>query len=470
MSMNEQQKADLVKFQGLLRYFILHLEYWQYFNMNGKKGDGFGWPIGIGNYKDIITKGPRAGQGYNDGEIQNNISEWCSYNVGEICISVQSQYSHGYTTTASYLHWRGTGLNINAEWDEDKKQIDKLYFRDRDTSDVNEGACASRDDIFADEISDGVEKLYKDFFDAKKNALGYKKKESIRLLEGNYNLILTGAPGTGKTFLARDIAASMIGCDIKDINGHAQFCFVQFHPSYDYTDFVEGLRPDGNESKNEIKFKRVDGVFKEFCKKAAKCDNKKYVFVIDEINRGEISKIFGELFFSIDPGYRKPEDRIPVKTQYQKLITETDLKKEPFCNGFYVPENVYIIGTMNDIDRSVESMDFAFRRRFSFVEVTASESESIIYSQQEKVWMDNKKMETVKRMRRLNEAIVNPNIGNLSEQYQIGGAYFLKLSKNNFDFDKLWKENLHGVLFEYYRGNPDAKKIMKELENAYNLK
>ena len=88
--------------------------------------------------------------------------------------------------------------------------------------------------------------------------------------------------------------------------------------------------------------------------------SKKFIFVIDEINRGEISKIFGELFFSIDPGYRGEKGRI--KTQYQNLVDDKDV----FAKGFYIPENVYIIGTMNDIDRSVESMDFAMRRRFAF--------------------------------------------------------------------------------------------------------
>ena len=128
------------------------------------------------------------------------------------------------------------------------------------------------------------------------------------------NLILTGAPGTGKTFLARELAAYLIGCSEKALKEKKdQFCFVQFHPSYDYTDFIEGLRPDVEKDNSEIKFKRVDGVFKTLCKNAIGQPDKNHVIVIDEINRGEVSKIFGELFFSIDPSYRKKEVRIPVK-------------------------------------------------------------------------------------------------------------------------------------------------------------
>ena len=97
-------------------------------------------------------------------------------------------------------------------------------------------------------------------------------------------------------------------------------------------------------------------------------EDKPCIFIIDEINRGELSKIFGELFFSIDPSYRDTAGL--VQTQYQNLVAEGDV----FYDGFYIPKNVYIIGTMNDIDRSVESMDLAIRRRFSFKEITAADS------------------------------------------------------------------------------------------------
>lgn len=387
----------------------------------------------------------------------------------------------------------------------------------------------------------------------------------INLLKENRNLILHGAPGTGKTFLAKKIAEGM----------NAKIGFCQFHPSYDYTDFVEGLRPVKTDDASGIGFERKDGVFKEFCKMAIlnqtgverqgsdnfeeawkslvekldevnvidipllsgkgtfpielneygtglasrtyktetrdewipgkskffnkdqlyniykglpgtpaeghdnyrkavvkkmkedfglkdyieiienKSDSKNqkpFVFIIDEINRGELSKIFGELFFSIDPGYRGLDEdgkqKGIVNTQYQNLLTGTS---DIFANGFFIPENVYVIGTMNDIDRSVESMDFAMRRRFIFKEVTAEESAENM----------NLGEEAKSRMTRMNEAISKTE--GLNSSYFIGGSYFLGVT----DFDKLWDLKLSSLITEYLRGMDDDNSKYDRIKDAY---
>lgn len=287
--------------------------------------------------------------------------------------------------------------------------------------------------------------------------------EYIEILKEHKNMIFTGAPGTGKTFLAKQIAAAIISGGSLDWahlrpDQKMQIGFTQFHPSYDYTDFVEGLRPnkDGN-------FIRTDGVFKKFCKTALKETNElhkegtfyfnfnedkklPYIFIIDEINRGELSKIFGELFYSIEPDYRGEVGR--VTTQYNNMVEDDDV----FKDGFYIPENVYIIGTMNDVDRGVEAMDFAIRRRFAWKEVTAEES-AINMGLPE----DVKKV-----MRALNTALTD---NGLSQAYHIGGAYFRKLDGSNYE--KLWENHLRGIVSEYFRGDPDADKKVKEIADIY---
>lgn len=373
----------------------------------------------------------------------------------------------------------------------------------------------------------------------------------IKLLENNHNLILTGAPGTGKTYLAKEIAKAL---GATEENGTVKM--VQFHPSYDYTDFVEGLRPRTDSDG----FERIDGVFKKFCAKAVssvKASNfdeayeklfadlmtideplkltsagggtfaisansrhnlnlhtgkdlkingsllksqieaqlggenvykwwagyfkgvesllinkygltlsskkapENYVFIIDEINRGELSKIFGELFFSIDPGYRGTKGR--VETQYQNLVEAGD----PFEDGFYVPENVYIIGTMNDIDRGVESMDFAIRRRFAWAEVTADSRKDML---QELIPEEADK--AIISMDELNKAISDKERGGLTSAYHIGPAYYTKLAnyegKLEEQFECLWEYHIKGLLFEYLRGTRGIEDKIKVLKEAFD--
>ncbi len=308
-----------------------------------------------------------------------------------------------------------------------------------------------------------------------------RMEETFKLLEKCMNLVLTGAPGTGKTFLAWQIASAMTGdpnpmIEENELKKHPHIGFCQFHPSMDYTDFVEGLRPmtldkeveqskveqsetdkEAKQSKGDKKTKQIgfelrDGIFKEFCRNALKEPKKTFIFIIDEINRGDISKIFGELFFAIDPGYRGIKGRI--NTQYSNLIEEGDVFKE----GFYVPENVYIIGTLNDIDRGVESMDFAIRRRFTWKEITPEYTQDDILKK--KITDNGLRKRAKNRMNNLNIAICKDK--ELGSAFQIGAAYFANLEDYRElagdIFTKLWTYRIEPLLREYMRGQDNVEK------------
>lgn len=413
---------------------------------------------------------------------------------------------------------------------------------------------------------------------------GYRNPFSAMLIESK-NLIFRGAPGTGKSYLAKEIATDIISNGYFDDytlltdEQKKQVEFVQFHPSYDYSDFVEGLRPrvnddgtmgfelqdgifkkfvaharknyeDSQKSKETIEkeisvqesmteffsnielgvdtFKTINGnefsitsvddqhiyisipgnasvkkltlnldeirrmlksgekfdkikdittffgktfatqaysydfaIYKEIVKRKKKMSKsvakveelKKYIFIIDEINRGEISKIFGELFFAIDPGYRGRAGEI--STQYANLHSDPDEK-------FFIPENVYIIGTMNDIDRSVDSFDFAMRRRFRFVELRADERLEMLAALED----EELEAEAIRRMTALNKEIAS--VEDLNENYQIGASYFLKLKTLNFD--QLWTDYLKPLLQEYIQGMYDEAGLMSRFAKAYGYK
>lgn len=211
-------------------------------------------------------------------------------------------------------------------------------------------------------------------------------------------------------------------------------------------------RPSGafqKDMKDVVDYLKTNFGLVEFVNKQENANNeiKNYVFVIDEINRGEISKIFGELFFSIDPSYRGKKGA--VKTQYSNLHND---EKEIF----YVPDNVFIIGTMNDIDRSVESFDFAMRRRFTWIEITAEESADNM----------NLPQELKERMLKLNEQISSTE--GLNPSYHIGAAYFLDTNGNaRLYIDNIWNLRIEPLLNEYLRGMPDTLENIEKLKNAF---
>ena len=542
-------------------------------------------------YKVAVENGE-----YSCNEVEISVDEWLSLlqdKGAERYIETLSYFLNepNYTTSCKSLalkydktpsHFNGKITNFS-KWVQAK--LNRFRLQDVDGSDLYwcitmQKGWKAKDGFqwqMRKELADALQLYFKEHkknteIQIKDNTKMAKEElydEIKNLLEANYNLVLTGAPGTGKTYMACEVARKM-GAEIK---------FVQFHPSYDYTDFVEGLRPTDS-IDGQIGFERKDGIFKDFCREAItnlkdskkniseiknevswkdkldefvsesieteavyklrtgkeftivnakdnsleaynktnekttrilmkrdeiltllinkvkldkvrdvtkslnrktgfqedsyiyaivkalreqkkkvavsnvqKVNEKPFVLIIDEINRGDASKIFGELFYAIDPGYRGKTENL-VQTQYQNLVSDTDI----FAKGFYVPENVYILATMNDIDRSVECMDFAMRRRFVWREITPSDTDYMLSNL-------GKAREAQEKMAALNAEIAKTE--GLGYAYQIGPAYFKKLEKNGDDFDKLWTMNIEPLLKEYLRGFRYAEKLLNNFKEVY---
>ena len=224
----------------------------------------------------------------------------------------------------------------------------------------------------------------------------------VGLLRTKKNIIMQGAPGVGKTYAAKRLAYSMMG--VKDAS---RVMLIQFHQSYSYEDFIEGYRPSG------AGFELVKGAFYSFCKKAADDEENAYFFIIDEINRGNLSKIFGELFMLIESDKRGPKNKL-------QLLYSREL--------FYVPRNVHIIGMMNTADRSLAMLDYALRRRFAFVELRpAFDSDGF---REYCSGLDNPRFEAlVREVESLNRAIADDE--SLGEGFCIGHSYFCNMEADS---------------------------------------
>lgn len=301
------------------------------------------------------------------------------------------------------------------------------------------------------------------------------------------NMILHGAPGTGKTYsVENSIKNRLEYIQSQDIN--KQFMLVQFHPSYGYEEFIDGIKP-ATLAAETMKFKLVNGEFKQMCIDAfvelknahdEKRKAKNFYFIADEINRAELSRVFGELLLCLEEDKRLRFEKgklvgTKVKTQNSKLwekehaVVILNEKNELNSNGkffyFGVPENLYFIGTMNDIDRSVDSFDMALRRRFFWKQFECDYD--IVYQKYSKQDSVDKYLDICKK---LNKHIVSEKGFNLSESYQLGHSYFLKPEKLQKSLiDQIWESNIAPLLKEYLRAEYGENEIKQHLKNAKEI-
>ena len=299
-----------------------------------------------------------------------------------------------------------------------------------------------------EDIKDKIDELIKKYSGEK------MKEEIINILKNKKQIILQGAPGTGKTYSSSEIAVKLIDGNApsdraelmkryKELVDKEQIFFTTFHQSMDYEEFVEGIKPktiNGN-----ITYELEDGIFKKACKSA---ENNKVVLIIDEINRGNISKIFGELITLLEVDKRKDrENEIEVILPYSK-------------EKFSVPDNLYIIGTMNTADRSIGYIDYALRRRFAFISIKADKSAIENY-------YDNKNSDCKDKAINLFDEIKNLIDKNINKEFEaddimIGHSYFM--AQNFEELQNKLEYEIKPLLLEYFKDG-----ILKSKETINNL-
>lgn len=553
----EPEMSDEEKFKCLLEYFVAHLEYCENVRTNTK---------GYNTYiKKLVEAGSfkKSGQGYDGNAIQSQIQEWADYTIGSICINVNVNYGK-YCTKQTYLNWKDTGLNVIVNLKENKIDSLQLHIYQKDGPRIDVGDPKTLEELgLYDELPPNeslkdffkkFEKMYSDYLNkAKEEKMFERINKEREIILKKKNLILQGAPGTGKTYETATLALQILNEEESVFENRTKImeryrkrveegriAFVTFHQTMDYESFIEGLHAVSIKDENGkvvggVSYEPRAGIFKEICDRARtkggddietcidkyihsingyvnrkliptltrkskfyvwweggdavtlkvrsidctnsdpeyspsslniqkikdqamgtgvennwpqyakafinavkaeyvvkqKTDEQPYVLIIDEINRGNVSKIFGELITLLEPDKRQGEENaIPVRLTYSG-------------DSFMVPSNLYIIGTMNTTDRSVGAIDYAIRRRFAFKTLKAERS--VVGSENpEEIKEDALKLfDAVKKF--LDDNKVDMEIDDM----MVGHSYFL--AQDMDDLNMKWEYEILPLMQEYYK-------------------
>lgn len=537
-------EVECVRFKQLLEYFVSHLEYVENSDTTH---------VGYAQYIQPIKNFAKEGTGWR-GEhipIQKQILKWSRYECSNICINISNHYGKGYYTRKCYLNWASTGINVNANWDDSDHikslRLEHYYEDDKSYDSIGKPQSLENLGLFDSQKPNQTLKdfyrVYRDTYieeckQHQNNKAMNKLTPYIHLLKNKKNLILQGAPGSGKTYSTAALALAVLEAKGVDYSDRAsvmaeykkmveqkRIFFTTFHQSMDYEDFIEGLKPeivkDEDNKTAGVTYEVKDGIFKQACQSvglggmsAVACvdkfiesvtgkadenatiiktisgksevkvwhvkgnttlvvrsvnstskngdsplniekirlqanedgkepnwesyakavikaaierygskDNNSVVLIIDEINRGNISKIFGELITLLEADKREGDGNV-------NAITLTlPYSKEQFS----VPSNLYIIGTMNTTDRSTGSVDYAIRRRFAFATLKA----------QEELITDENALVLFKAVKKF---IVPIDPADSMEDLMVGHSYFM-----SEDLVSAWKYEIYPLLMEYYK-------------------
>jgi len=398
--------------------------------------------------------------------------------------------------------------------DNHKEQIQKVFapIFGIETEDID-------NDIY--EIKEKIENLLTGAGIDIKKGIDFYDNSIVRMWQSDLdfvskNIIIHGAPGTGKTFLTLEAIKTR-----RLIENNSEYELVQFHPSYSYEDFIEGIRPIKMHKNGQMEFALKNGIFKQMCVDAfeelKRFENKvsvledkidtldkreedslkkelkdlkekgpsKFYFIADEINRAELSRVFGELLLCLEDDKRLSikDGKVlgaKIRTQYSNLwdnndkyiVVRVDKNDKLSDDGdayFGVPENIYFIGTMNDIDRSVESFDMALRRRFVWKHYRFNEYP--ILEKYKDIEKDGDKIERyVQVCKDINDFIISEKGLDLASSYELGHSYFMKAKKlKQVELNRIWDEHIAPILIEYLRSEYDEKHIEKKLKDAQKL-
>ena len=387
-------------------------------------------------------------------------------------------------------------------------QIDSgLIEKLKEIYEINKLFCKIKSSQNLDDLNDYEKSTF--------NKYGYLVRVAVfaaSIEKCSKNIIFYGAPGTGKTKFVKDCL------DILDPN-RARTEWVQFHSGFEYEDFIDGIKPIGIQNGN-LNLALTNGIFKEFCLKAAQNDKENFFFVVDEINRADIAAVFGETLSLLEENYRGEKNAIKIKNStLMENIIALDASKKSLCidydnlqTKFYIPKNIYFIGMMNDVDKSIDCFDLALRRRFTWVlmkcdydvlndldkrcggykekckklnnYITNDLKYLVEYEDETKVKI--KSIQSYNNTENRDEAYnkLFPNTSdeekendkkryektsalNLGRAYEIGHSYFLKKAK--MSEQEIWDRHIEPILREYIRTQFSDGEVEKKLETAKKI-